>query len=330
MAQAMSDNWRLTLPCTRQEAEALYDADEALSAMSPRPSIVTQELEAFNDAKWEMLAYFDGKPAKNIITQIQALIPSASKATPLLESLPDEDWLTMSQQALEPVNAGRFYVHTSQNAGNIPAGSVPFLIDAGQAFGTGGHETTSGCLAMLDALKRGGKRFDLIADIGTGTGLLAFAALNLWPRAYLTASDIDPVSIDVTITNAAANTIPLGQWPGQLALCVASGTDHEMIQRRAPYDLVIANILAGPLIELAPSIAAITQEGGTLILAGLLDTQAGSVITAYRRLGFRLVQQTDTGDWPCLRLVKRRKYGWARPTRSDGRTSQPPGDFGTW
>lgn len=236
----------------------------------------------------------------------------------------------MSQRALEPVSAGRFYVHTSQNAGKTPAGAVPFLIDAGQAFGTGGHETTSGCLAMLDTIRRRGGRFDLIADIGTGTGLLAFAALNLWPRAYATASDIDPVSIDVTIANASANNVALGQWPGQLALCVAPGTDHEMIQRRAAYDLVIANILAGPLIELAPSIAVITQEGGTLILAGLLNTQAVSVIAAYRRLGFRLEQRTDTGDWPCLRLVKRRKYGWQRHIRSTGRTSQPTGDFGTW
>jgi ribosomal protein L11 methyltransferase len=326
----MSDNWRLTLPCTRQEAEALYDADEILSAMVPQPSIVTQELEAFNDAKWEMLAYFDGKPANNIIEQIRALIPSASNAIPLLESLPDEDWLTMSQQALEPVRAGRFYVHTSQNAGKIPESAVPFRIDAGQAFGTGGHETTSGCLAMLDYLKRRGKRFDMIADIGTGTGLLAFAALILWPRAYTTASDIDPVSIGVTTLNAAANNIALGQSPRQLALCVATGTDHELIQRRAPFDLVIANILAAPLIEMAPAIAEIIQEGGTLILAGLLDTQADAVVAAYRKLGFRLEQRMDTGDWPCLRLAKRRKYGWQRPIRSDGRTSQPPGDFGTW
>lgn len=326
----MSDNWRLTLPCTRQEAEALHDADEVLSAITPRPSIVTQELEPFNDAKWEMLAYFEGKPSPPIVAQIQTLLASAATARPLLEKLPDEDWLTMSQQALQPVHVGSFYVHTSQNAGDIPKGAVPFLIEAGQAFGTGGHETTSGCLAMLDAMKRRGERFDLIADIGTGTGLLALAALHLWPRAYATASDIDPVSITVTAENAAANDVPLGQSPGQLALCLAPGTDHEMIQRRAPYDLVIANILAGPLIELAPAMAAIMQEGATLILAGLLNTQAATVSAAYRRLGFRIAQQTDTGDWPCLRLVKRRRYAWARPIRSTGRTSQQTGDFGTW
>ena len=326
----MSDNWRLTLPCTRHEAEAIYNADDLLTALNPQPTVVTQESEAYNDSKWEMLAYFDGRPPPQVIAAIRELVPGAIDVEPVLEKLPDEDWLTMSQQALKPVHAGRFYVHTSDNIGRVPTGTVQLLIEAGQAFGTGGHETTSGCLAMLDTLKRNGRRFDLIADIGTGTGLLAFAALHLWPRAYVTASDIDPISIDVTAENAAANQLILGQHPGELALCVASGTDHEMIQRRAPYDLVIANILAGPLIELAPSLSVIISGGGTLILAGLLNTQASSVITAYRALGFRLDGRTDAGDWPCLRFVKRRKYSWQRAVRADGRTSQPLGDFGTW
>ena len=326
----MSDNWCLTFPCTRAEAEALYEVDDIIAAMSPAPSIVTREIEAFNDAKWEMLAYFNGKPPAEIVRKIQALIPSATNAKPSLEKLPDEDWLTISQRGLAPVRAGRFFVHTDSNAENIPTGTKAFRIEASQAFGTGGHETTSGCLTMLDAMKRQGKRFDLIADVGTGTGLLAFAAQHLWPRAYVTASDIDPVSIDVTVENAAINEVTLGQSLGQIALCVAAGTDHEMIQRRAPYDLVVANILAGPLIELAPSLTMILQDGGTLILAGLLDTQAAAVIRIYRAHGFRLQQHRDTGDWPCLRLVKRRKYAWQRPLRADGTTSQPPGDFGTW
>lgn len=323
-------SWKLTLPCTRAEAEALYDESEALGELAPPPTIVTQEIEAFNDAKWEMLAYFDDKPGKDVIATIQSYIPSAVKAKPLLEKLPEEDWLTMSQQGLEPVHAGRFYVYTASNKGRVPKGAVPFLIDAGQAFGTGGHETTSGCLAMLDWLKRGGKRFGHIVDIGTGTGLLAFAAGHLWQSAYLTASDIDPVSVDVTAQNAVINSMPLGQSIGQVSLCAAAGTDHEMIQRRAPYDLVIANILAGPLIELAPSLAAVTGESGTLILAGLLDTQAEAVLRAYRTHGYRLTRRVDTGDWPCLCLTKRRNYGWQRPLRASGRTSQPPGDFGTW
>lgn len=323
-------SWLLTLPCTRTEAEALHEDDEWLSLFDPAPSIVAEEVEAFNDLKWQLKAYFPDEPEKGVIAEIQNRIPSAARAKAVIEKLPDEDWLVLSQQGLQPVHAGRFYVHTSTNKGSVPAQAVPFLIEASRAFGTGGHETTSGCLAMLDQMKRAGKRFNLIADIGTGTGLLAFAAHHLWPRAYLTASDIDPVSVEVTAENASINNVALGASPGQLALCVATGTDHPLIRQRAPYDLVIANILAGPLIELAPSLAGILGEGGSLILAGLLDTQADAVLSAYRMRGFRLQQRREMGDWPCLWLVKRRNYRWQRPMRADGRTSQPPGDFGTW
>lgn len=323
-------SWKVTLPCTRQEAEALHDEDEWLSSLDPVPSVVADEVEAFNDSKWRIEAYFPDKPDKTTIALIQIRLPSAANAKAIITKLPDEDWVLMSQQGLKPVHAGRFYVHTHANRGTIPDGAVPIHIEASRAFGTGGHETTTGCLAMLDRLKQHGKRFEMIADIGTGTGLLAFAACHLWPHAYLTASDIDPVSVDVTRENAFLNGYPLGMGQGQIALCAASGTDHAIIQQRAPYDLIIANILAGPLIELAPSLAQIIGEGGSLILAGLLNTQASAVISAYRKLGFRLQMREDTGDWPCLLLVRRVRYGWVRPLRADGRTTQPPGDFGTW
>jgi ribosomal protein L11 methyltransferase len=294
------------------------------------PSIVADEVEAFNDNKWQLNAYFAGKPTKAVIKAIQGRLNSAANTKPVVEKLPDADWVVMSQQGLNPVHAGRFYVHTSSNKGNLPEGATPFLIEASRAFGTGGHETTSGCLMMLDSMKRAGKRFDVIADIGTGTGLLAFAAHSLWPKAYLTASDIDPISVDVTADNARVNNVPCGVSQGQLALCAAEGTAHPLIASRAPYDLVTANILAGPLIELAPSIAQIIDDGGALILAGLLNTQAEAVLRAYRLHGFRLQKRVDCGDWPCLWLVKRRVYGWKRPVRANGRTSQPAGDFGTW
>jgi ribosomal protein L11 methyltransferase len=326
----MSDSWKLILPCTRAEAEALDIDNTPLALLNAPPVLMTNELEAFNDAAWELHAYFEGEPDATLIAAVQALIPSAKQQEPALERLPDEDWVTASQQGLEPVIAGRFYIHTAANKNAIPAGAKAFQIEASQAFGTGGHETTSGCLTMLDRVKQSGMRFDHVADIGTGTGLLAFAANHLWPRAYITASDIDPVSIDVSIENALANAVPLGQNLGRVAFCHASGTDHEMIQRRAPYDLVIANILAGPLIELAPALSAILAEGGTLILAGLLEKQAQSVAAAYRVCGLRLVERRNTGNWPCLRLVKRPRFGWTRPVRESRRTTQADGDFGTW
>jgi ribosomal protein L11 methyltransferase len=323
-------SWKVTLPCTRLEAESLFEADEILAMLDPMPSLVTEETKAFDDQNWQLLAYFPKEPDGDAVALLQSLIPSAAKAKPVLEKLPDEDWVTLSQQGLDPVHAGRFYVHTHSNKGNAPAGAKCIQIEASQAFGTGGHATTAGCLAMLDRMRQSGQRFDHIVDIGTGTGLLAFAAGHLWPCAYLTASDIDPVSVDVSATNAAINKVVIGQKPGQLALCAASGTDHPLIQNRDPYDLVIANILAGPLIELAPALANILSERGTLILAGLLNTQFDAVCKAYRKQGMRVAERRDMGDWPCLRLVKRPQYGWRRPVRTTGRTSQPPGDFGTW
>ncbi len=326
----MAESWKLTLPCTRAEAEMLNGEVPELAVMEPAPVITTEEPDESRPDDWRVHSYFEGKPGRADIALIQGLIPSAAKADPVLERLPDADWVTISQQGIDPVQAGRFYVHTSTNASSIPQGCVPFLIEASQAFGTGGHATTEGCLWVLDGLKRQGKRFDHIVDIGTGTGLLAFAAHVLWPRAYCTASDIDPVSVDVTADNAAANGVPLGGRPGELVLCAASGTDHALIARRAPYDLIIANILAGPLIELAPSIAEIMAEGGTLILAGLLDWQADTVAQTYRRYGFRVTGKRGNGEWPCLTFTKRTTFGWKRPLRASGRTSQPPGDFGTW
>jgi ribosomal protein L11 methyltransferase len=323
-------NWLVTLPCSRREAEALHEDDEWVALLDPMPTIVAEEVEAFNDAKWQVKAYFAEEPDDGVVHKLKSRLPSAAKSKAKLELLPDEDWLVMSQQGLQPVHAGRFYVHTSDNKGQVPLGATVFQIEASQAFGTGGHETTSGCLSMLDRMKTSGLCFDHIADIGTGTGLLAFAARSLWANAHITASDIDPVSIDVTAYNADINSVPLGHSAGRVALCVAQGTDHELLQCRAPYDLVIANILAAPLVELATSFAAITQDGGSLILAGLLNTQADGVLAKYRQQGFRLQKRVDSGDWPCLWLIKRRHYGWQRPLRASGRTSQPPGDFGTW
>ncbi len=325
----MADCWTLRLPCTRVEAELLNEDVPALALLELPPTIVTQELEAFNPDKWEAIFYFDGKPDKFAVETISQILPGrATKAA--LERQPDADWVTLSQAGLEPVHAGRFYVHTSANAGDILPGVVPFCIEASRAFGTGGHETTSGCLAMLDRLKRAGQRFEHVADIGTGTGLLAFAASHLWPRAYVTATDIDFASIEVARGNAFDNDVREGQGQGRVAFFTASGTAHEAIQRRAPYDLLMANILAGPLVELAPAFASVIAPQGAIILAGLLNTQKADVLRAYRRAGFRHFNTSQTGDWPCLCLIKRPKFGWQRPLRAAQATSQPVGDFGTW
>jgi ribosomal protein L11 methyltransferase len=301
----MSDSWKLTLPCTLAEAQALNADIAPLAMLESPPVLMTSEAEVDNPDAWRLDAYFDAEPDDAAIALIRKLVPSASRRKPKIERLAAQDWLTMSQAGLEPVHAGRFFVHTSANTGNVPDGVRAFLIEAGLAFGTGQHETTTGCLLMLDQLKRRGLVFRDMLDLGTGTGLLAFAAMHLWPRAYATASDIDPISIDVTRENAEINGIRLGNREGRLALAVAPGMAHRLLRHRAPYDLIIANILAGPLIEMAAPIANALDEGGTLILAGLLDSQAARVARAYRRHGLRLADRIDRGDWPTLRLVKR-------------------------
>lgn len=322
-------SWIVSLPCTRAEAEALSGEIPALDAAPEAPVVVTREIDE-DAGTWQLDAYMDDAPGDDLLRLIQSLAPSAKGVAPTVAELPEEDWVTLSQQGLEPVRAGRFFVHTSSYADRVPPGTTSFLIDASQAFGTGGHDTTAGCLAMLDRLDRVGAAPRNIADIGTGTGLLAFAAMALWPRASVIASDIDPASIFVTRDNAAINDVPLGRGGGRLALAVAPGTDHPAIRHRAPYDLVIANILAGPLITLAPDIAAATAPGGRAILAGLIARQMDPVVAAYRAHGFRLSARGGSAEWPCLLLTKRRRYGYRRKERALHRASPSDASFGSW
>jgi ribosomal protein L11 methyltransferase len=274
--------WKVSLPCTRAEAVALTDDIPQLAALDSPPVLMTSEADG---EAWRMDAYFEAEPNDADLALLASLAPSAAGATPRVERLGDEDWVTLSQAGLEPIRAGRFFVHTPAHRDAIPAGAVAFEIDAGRAFGTGQHETTTGCLLALDRLRSGGARVSNLADIGTGTGLLAFAAMRLWPAARAIASDIDPVAIAVAAENAAVNRVPLGRARGQLELAVAAGMDHPRLEDRAPYDLLIANILAGPLIDLAPALAGALAPGGRLILAGLLERQAEAVAAAYRRQG---------------------------------------------
>ncbi len=322
-------SWIVSLPCTRAEAEALSGEIPELDAMAEAPVVVTREIDE-DAGLWQLDAYMDARPGAALLALLQSFVPSANGQKPTVEQLVEQDWVTLSQQGLEPVRAGRFFVHTSSYADRVPPGATPFLIDASQAFGTGGHDTTAGCLSMLDRLKRKGVAPRNIADIGTGTGLLAFAAMALWPSARTIASDIDPASIFVTRDNAAINRVPLGRGSGALMLAVAPGTDHPAIRHRAPYDLVIANILAGPLITLAPDIAAATAPGGHTILAGLIARQMEPVLAAYRAQGFRCVARGGSADWPCLLLVKRRRYGWRRKERAFHRTDPADASFGSW
>jgi ribosomal protein L11 methyltransferase len=303
-------SWRVSLPCTRAEAEAIPLSDVEFEGLDPPPVLMTSEPDRARPDEWRLDAYFEDRPDQEALAAVRALAPSAADTEPEIQPLGDEDWLRMSQRELEPILAGRFCVHTSEHRSEVPADAVALQIDAGRAFGTGHHETTTGCLTALDRLKGTGLAFADIADIGTGTGLLAFAALRLWPDAKAIASDIDPVAIEVALDNAAINGIPVGAGAGELALIVAPGLEHERLQAGKPYDLVVANILAGPLIDLAPAIAAAMAPGGRLVLAGLLRVQAEAVAAAYRRQGLAMAFAIERGDWPTLVMRKRRATGW--------------------
>lgn len=296
----MSQSWRVTLPCTREDAERLKDDIGPLGLLDNPPVLMTSEPDPAKPDDWQLDAYFDARPGKAIIGQLLALLTDPV-AKPVIEALPDEDWVTMSQAGLEPISEGRFYVYTSSHIGSAPAGSIPFLIDAGRAFGTGQHATTAGCLGMIDRLVRSGAHFRNILDLGTGTGVLGFAAARAF-RGRTIASDIDPVSIEVARENAIINRVSLGTGHGEVELVVADGMAHRQLRRRAPYDLIIANILAKPLIEMSADIAAGLKPGGSLILAGLLDQQASAVSNAYARHGCQLVDRIDRDEWPTLRL----------------------------
>jgi ribosomal protein L11 methyltransferase len=212
-----------------------------------------------------------------------------------VEPLPDQDWIKLSQEGLPPVRAGRFFVYGAHDAGIVPHGVIPIRIEAGLAFGTGHHETTALCLSVLSELARK-RSFRNVLDLGTGTGLLAIGAARLWKRRVL-ASDIDPVAVEVAHDNAVANnTGPL------VRAVVADGLANPVLSGAAPYDLLIANILASPLTRLAPDIIRVLAPGAMLVLSGLLTNQEKLVISFYRDLRFLGVRRM--GPWSALVLEK--------------------------
>jgi ribosomal protein L11 methyltransferase len=284
-----ADTWRLTLPCTRAEAEAIDAGALEIDAVLMTTEVVEDDVE-----QWRLDAYTEAEPDAAMIAAIRALVPSAAEIDPTMEQLTDADWVAMSQAGLEPIREGRFVVHTEAHPIPPGQGQRAFLINAGQAFGTGHHGTTAGCVAMLDGLAE--RRFSQVIDLGTGTGLLAFAARHLWPDARIIATDIDPVAVEVTRENAELNSVE------RIELVVADGAQGPEIAGAAPFDLIIANILAGPLVAMAPEIAAIAGPQATLILAGLLTNQADKVRAAYEAVGCTVEEAETRGDWTILRL----------------------------
>ena len=297
-----ANGWALTLACNRCDAEAMPEIGEIFPDLLDPPTLNVEEPDPDQPDAWVMTAYFSDAPDPALVARITALFPSASGVA--IAPLPDADWTILSQRNLEPVRAGRFLVHTAAHADAVRIGDIALKIEAGLAFGTGQHATTHGCLLAMDQV---GKRrgFRNIADLGTGTGVLALGAARRWRRATTIASDIDPVSVAVTTANACDNHVGIGRKSGCIELVEAAGMTHMRLWQRAPYDLIIANILAGPLIDISRDVARALAPGGVLVLAGLLQSQALRVRAAYRQHGLVPTGQHRRGEWPCLVLTKR-------------------------
>jgi ribosomal protein L11 methyltransferase len=295
-------SWKLVAHAPKPVVQSALAAHEALEDWDPEIVLTGSEVAEDRPDHWVLEAYLPRRPTRTDRADVAGLfaggVPELTE-----EKLPETDWVAETQARVAPIRAGRFHVHTPDYPAD-PA-SVDLVIPAAQAFGTGQHATTAGCLAVLDAMKRRGVVVRNLADIGTGTGLLAFAGRALWPAARAIASDIDAVCTGVVEENARLNAVPLGTRRGELAMVTAEGMAHPLLHARAPYDLLIANILAGPLIALAGEFADAVAPRGHLLLAGLLERQEPAVRAAYRTAGFRLAERLVNGDWSILWLRRR-------------------------
>ncbi len=295
--------WKLVARAPREAVEAALAAHHALAEWDAGVVVGASEVAEQPD-DWLLEAWLARRPTKADTALLKQLFPAPPPAVKA-ERLPETDWLAASQQRAEPVRAGPFRIRTPDFPSAAQPGVIEFEIPAAQAFGTGQHATTAGCLAMLATMRRRGVRPRNIADIGTGTGLLAFAALALWPLARASATDHDPLCAAAVIDNAARNRVRLGGGRGELACGIAEGLDGELHQTNAPYDLIIANILARPLIDLAPDFAAAIAPRGHLLLAGLLASQERAVRAAFLRAGLGPVARLAMGEWAIVWLRRR-------------------------
>ena len=288
----MSTWTALTQTAGREAAEALAELGEDLTPEPVGSGIF--EIEDGRD-RWEVGLYFTEAPDEVAL----ALMAAAWNADPFVVSeLPEVDWVAHVKRELAPVEAGRFFVHGSHDADRIPAGAESLLIEAAMAFGTGHHGTTKGCLLALDRLMAEGANPQRIVDIGCGTAVLAMAAARVVPVIVL-AGDIDPQAVDVARANVIANGLI-----GRVECVEAVGFDHPLIENAAPFDLVFANILKQPLIDLVPDMARSIAPGGKAILSGILTTQADEVVAAYAAGGLSLDRRDDYGEWATLVVMR--------------------------
>ena len=251
-------------------------------------------------AYWAFELLFDDAPdERDIARRLAAAAGTVGVSLPPIttEPIADRDWLAVSRAALPPLTVGRFFIHGSHHREPPPAGSSRLLIDAGVAFGTGRHDTTRACLLALDRLRRY-CRPARVLDLGCGSGILACAAARSWP-AFVAAADHDPLAVKVARENARLNGVA-----ARVRVMVSDGLAARSLRALGPFDLVLANILARPLVRFAPAIARELRQGGRVVLSGLLREHEAWVGGAYRLQGLRLESHIRLGPWSVLILVR--------------------------
>ncbi|MFV2003361.1 MAG: 50S ribosomal protein L11 methyltransferase [Paracoccaceae bacterium] len=267
----------------------------AMEGMQPEPmGVGVFDLED-GSGLWEVGGYFRQAPDQAALMLLAAAFDAREF---VVSEVPQTNWVAHVKRQLSPVRAGRFFVYGSHDVDQVPEGSVALLIEAAMAFGTGHHGTTQGCLRALERLVNEGFVARQVADIGCGTAVLAMAAARVF-EARVLASDVDPVAVEVAQCNVAANRL------GRKVKCVrADGLAHPALRDRAPFDLIFANIVKGPLIRLAPGIAAAVGAHSKVILSGLLAQQCDDVVAQYSANGFQLQHREDIVEWSTLTLGK--------------------------
>jgi len=286
--------WRVALA-----APEVVSAEAAAAAFDAALGTVSAfELEP--GGAWQIESISLTRPDRTSLEIMLALIwPAGVPPALVIERVEARDWLAENRAGFPPIAVGRYFIHGSHETRTVPAGRIGLLIDAATAFGTGEHATTQGCLLALDRLARR-RRFRRVLDMGTGTGILALAAAKTW-RRIVAARDIDPESVRVARLNARANGVA-----SLVRVLRGAGYRDRALKRRAPFDLVFANILARPLMAMALGLGGALEPGGVAILSGLLARQEKSVLAAHRLRGLRLVRRVAIGGWHTLVLTR----GW--------------------
>lgn len=283
---------RLHYKSPKREAEKQYELLDHAFEDDAFPLAITEIDEA--NGIYEVSLYVD-ETQKNSVLPRFAQVLGVNENKIEIEILPDIDWVSHSLEGLGPVRAGRFFVHGSHDRDKVKPGDLAIEIDAGQAFGTGHHGTTVGCLELIADVMEHEKPQNAL-DLGTGSGILAIGIALIKPIRIL-ATDIDPIAIKVAKENFALNGVAK-----TITAITATGLDDEEIKKRVPFDLIVANILANPLIELAPQMVPALKKGGSIVLSGILEEQHDRVVKAFEAEGAKYIKTLHHEGWVAIHL----------------------------